>query len=95
MPKTRFEVTAPQARAVFVAGDFNQWDPAARRMKRAADGSGQFVGVVDLEPGRYEYKYVVDGEWVCCPKAPRTANPYGSENSVVEVPPAGRRGGAR
>ena len=43
------------------------------------------VALVDLEPGCYQYKYVVDDAWVCAPEGPRVQNDQGSENSVIEV----------
>jgi len=54
-------------------------------MKRERRGSDVFVAVLDLPPARYEYKYVVDGEWVCCPVAPRVSNAFGTQNSVIVV----------
>jgi len=83
--KVRFAVECPGAKKVFLAGDFNGWDPQARRMKRERRGSDVFVAVLDLPPARYEYKYVVDGEWVCCPVAPRVSNAFGTQNSVIVV----------
>jgi len=85
MAATRFEVTCPGAERVCLAGDFNSWDSTARKMKRTSREKGTFVAVVDLDPGRYEFKYIADGEWVCCPQAPRVSNSCGTENSVVEV----------
>jgi len=85
MTNARFEIECPGANAVYLAGDFNDWDPEARRMKRVRKGEPRFVAVLDLPPGRYEFKYVVDGEWMCCPHAPRVRNNQGTENSVVEV----------
>ncbi len=86
MAKVRFELKRSEAQQVFLAGEFNEWDPAARRMRRSARERDAFVAVLELAPGRYEFKYVVDGEWVCCPKAPTVPNDHGTENSVVEVP---------
>jgi hypothetical protein len=54
-------------------------------MKRVRKGQPLFVAVLDLAPGRYEYRYVCDGEWLCDPNAPCVPNEHGSENSVVEV----------
>lgn len=85
MVKERFAVEFEDADAVYIAGDFNDWDPEARRMKRMSKDEALFVAVVDLEPGTYEFKYVVDGEWRCCPDSPRAPNDVGEENSVVEV----------
>lgn len=85
MPHVRFEVRCPGAQKVFLAGDFNNWDPTARRMKRVRRGEDSFVAWIDLEPGRYEFKYVVDGKWCCCPSSERVPNALGDENSVIEV----------
>ena len=85
MPKIRFAVECPGAKTVHLAGDFNQWQ--GRRMRRARKGEDVFAVVLALKPGRYEFKYVVDGEWVCCPHAARVANALGTENSVIEVCP--------
>lgn len=87
MAKVRFQVEFPGALRTHIAGDFNGWDAGARRMKRMRKGEAVFVAVLDLPPGRYEYKYLVDGEWRCCPEAPRVRNDEGIENSVIEVAP--------
>jgi len=81
----RFEAAFPGAEAVFIAGDFNGWDPQARRMKRVRAGQDDFVAVVDLPAGTHQFKYVVDGEWLCCPSSPCVKNEHGTDNSVVEV----------
>ncbi|NOY81726.1 MAG: hypothetical protein GXP31_12085 [Kiritimatiellaeota bacterium] len=74
----------PGARKVFLAGDFNEWAPAARRMVRVKDGS--FRARMRLAPGRYEYKFVVDGKWTADPGAEGLApNGFGGYNSVVQV----------
>ncbi len=74
----------PMAMRVFLVGDFNDWDPSARRMVRSRDGS--FRARLELSPGEHEYKFVVDGKWEIDPTAPRqTGNAYGSLNSVVRV----------
>lgn len=71
---------------VFLVGDFNDWDPTARRMARYPK-DGTFRARVGVTPGRHEYKFVVDAEWVTDPEASETAtNPYGTGNSVVVVP---------
>jgi len=54
-------------------------------MTRVRKGKDTFVAVLDLAPGRHEFKYVVDGEWKCCPHAPRVPNDQGTENSLIEV----------
>ena len=85
MAKVRFEVKCPEASAVYIAGTFNDWDGTARRMKRAKKSEPLFVAVLDLPAGHHEFKYVVDGEWVCCPDAEKVTNEVGGQNSVIEV----------
>jgi 1,4-alpha-glucan branching enzyme len=85
MVRVRFELDSPGAKAVYLAGDFNEWNPTARRMKRVHKDTDTFVAQVNLSPGRHEFRYVVDGKWVCCPTSPRVPNTMGTENSVVEV----------
>ena len=59
-------VNLPNAHSVCVAGTFNNWDPAKTAMER--DGTG-WKATVSLLPGRYEYKFVVDGQWMSDPGA--------------------------
>jgi hypothetical protein len=41
---------------------------------------------VPLSPGRYEYRFVVNGEWVDDPKAKASVpNPHGGRNAVLVV----------
>ena len=80
------EFTDPNARAVFVAGGFNDWHPVVSEMLRAS--SGHWVKELTLPPGEHEYRLVVDGAWLTDPACPkRVANPFGSENSVLTVSP--------
>jgi hypothetical protein len=70
---------------VFLCGDFNRWAPQSMRMIRR-DGSGRWEKRLTLPPGRYEYRFIVDGIWMSDPRASaEVSNPYGSCNSVVEV----------
>jgi 1,4-alpha-glucan branching enzyme len=70
---------------VFLCGDFNQWAPQSLRMIRR-DCSGRWEKRLTLLPGRYEYKFIVDGQWISDPLgSAEVPNPYGSSNSVVEV----------
>ncbi len=72
------------ARTVAVVGSFNGWDPARGRMRRQRDGT--FRRRETLPPGRYEYKFFVDGRWFVDPDGEgRVPNPYGTENSMVAV----------
>ncbi|OGV78669.1 MAG: hypothetical protein A3K19_31725 [Lentisphaerae bacterium RIFOXYB12_FULL_65_16] len=75
---------AAEAREVFLVGDFNGWDPDARRMVKGKDGFCR--AKVKIEPGRYQYKFVVDGEWCHDPSAnAQVPNQYGTLNSIANV----------
>jgi hypothetical protein len=79
-----FTVNAPEAKKVVLCGEFNQWSPEATPMKRQSDG--RWMTTVALQPGRYQYKFVADGQWLPDPGAREAVpNPFGSLNSVVEV----------
>jgi 1,4-alpha-glucan branching enzyme len=79
-----FEFTHPTALTVCIAGTFNQWQPAAKAMHLA--GNGHWLKETALAPGTYEYRLVVDGQWMADPLATETvANPFGGRNSVLNV----------
>ena len=82
--KVVFELKAPTATSVAVSGDFNNWDPKGLPLKKKR--SGIWSVELSLQPGRYEYKFIVDGEWKIDPENKLTSpNPFGTENSVKEV----------
>jgi 1,4-alpha-glucan branching enzyme len=82
--KIPFEFYAPDAKKVCVVGSFNKWSTEAAPLKK--DRSGRWTTALELTPGRYEYRYVVDGSWQNDQRPVATvANPYGSRNSIVEV----------
>jgi len=85
MSKTRFSIEVPEARTVCLAGDFNDWDPQAVRLRRLRKGEDVFAATVEVPEGVHEFKYVVDGEWVCCPQCPRVLNGLGTENSLILI----------
>jgi hypothetical protein len=81
----RLIVVHPGARTVQVAGDFNGWDPA--RTPLAHVSGDAWAATLPLEPGRYEYMFVVDGhQWVADPFAlEQSADGFGSHNAVLDV----------
>ncbi|ODU23827.1 MAG: hypothetical protein ABS95_03060 [Verrucomicrobia bacterium SCN 57-15] len=82
----RIEFQDEQAEAVFIAGTFNDWRPSATPMIPL--GEGRWGKELSLAPGRYEYRLVVDGKWICDPAAAENvSNPFGSFNAVLIVPP--------
>lgn len=79
-----FVVAAAGANSVRIAGDFNDWNPDRTPMQPLRDGA--FFARLPLGPGRYNYRYVVDGHWMRDPANPRMEmNPYGEMNSVLEL----------
>ncbi len=80
----------PDAREVFLVGDFNNWDPRSDRMVKRG---GKFQKSKRLAPGEYQYKFVVDGEWHTDPDAPQVPNEYGTQNSVIRVTDESRERG--
>ena len=86
----RLVVVLPDAGTVEVAGDFNGWDPSRTPLTPAA--SGAWTVTLPLQPGRYEYMFVVNGQqWVADPFAvEQNDDGFGSQNAVLDVrPPAG------
>lgn len=76
-------------RQIAVAGDFNGWDPQVTPMTRD-EGLGVWQACVQVPPGRYHYRLVIDGNWVPDPYNTSTEeNPLGEVNNVVEVGHAG------
>lgn len=59
----------PDARAVYVAGSFNNWETNTLAMER--DDTGNWSVELSLPPGEYRYRLVVDGEWRDHPGAAR------------------------
>lgn len=79
----RFTFEAPDARSVQLAGDFNDWTPEAGEMELLG---GVWVKTLFLPPGRYRYRYVVDGRWQNDPLNPSVEpSPYGGHDSLVEL----------
>jgi 1,4-alpha-glucan branching enzyme len=82
--KIEFKLSAPQARWVGVAGDFNGWDPS--RLAARKDKAGVWKAEASLSAGTHEYKFVIDGRWITDPGCSRRAiNSFGSENSVLVI----------
>lgn len=83
---TRFVFIAPEASTVEMTGDFADWDPGAIRL-RDERGTGVWIADVPLEPGVYQYVFIVDGqEWRPDPQAvSQVEDGFGRENSVVIV----------
>lgn len=71
------------ARLVVVAGSFNDWNQSQVICGKEGD---EWVCRVDLAPGKYTYKFVIDGDWILDPANPDTEeDERGFTNSVVVV----------
>lgn len=71
------------AKQVFLAGDFNHWDPKAYAMKKQ---DGEWVFPVQLSAGKHLYKFVVDEKWIIDPDNKLwEQNEHGTGNSIVWI----------
>ncbi len=82
--RVRFNLYLPEVERVCLAGDFNNWDVISLPMKKEDDGFWE--ANIDLTPGRYEYRFWVNGVWYDDPNCHEMAeNPFGSQNCVRTV----------
>ena len=80
-----FTVHADKGKSVYVAGEFNNWDPTAKKMAYKAR-KGFYEAQLMLAAGTYQYKFVIDGTWCADPEnANAVPNDQGTFNSVIEV----------
>jgi len=80
-----FRLNLPGVKSATLAGSFNDWDLSHTPL--AKDPNGSWKTTVYLAPGRYEYRFVIDGaQWFSDPGAKESVpNGFGSTNSVVVV----------
>ncbi|MFH1288490.1 MAG: helix-turn-helix domain-containing protein [bacterium] len=79
-----FELNAPSVNEVLLIGDFNSWNTSGIQLKK--DKTGLWKLELELKPGKYEYKFIVDGKWQNDPVNTNTVlNSYGTTNSVKEI----------
>jgi 1,4-alpha-glucan branching enzyme len=80
--KVSFKMAAPEAKDVFLVGDFNDWNISANPLK--SNSKGIWNTSIKLAPGRYEYRFLIDGEWRNDPNSSSfVPNPFGSENCLL------------
>jgi hypothetical protein len=83
----RFELQAPEARAVAVVGSWNYWDPEAQKLGDR-DGDGIWEIEIPLRRGEeHQYQFLIDGQtWIPDPKAPlQVKDGFGGVNSVLQI----------
>lgn len=79
----RFEIRAPEAQSVQLAGSFSNWSPEISLDRLE---NGRWVAFVPLRPGVHDYAFRVDGErWLVDPSAPRVADGFGGFNSRLSL----------
>ncbi|MCM8760988.1 MAG: AAA family ATPase [Candidatus Omnitrophica bacterium] len=80
-----FNIDAPNAKNIFVVGEFNHWKiNDESRLSRLENG--KWEKRFTLAPGRYKYKFVVDGEWVLdSQNAEREQNSFGTFDSIINL----------
>ena len=84
--KVTFSIDAKDAKEVCVAGCFNKWSTESTPLKKLKGGT--FKGSLNLDINdSYEFKYVVDGEYINEPEADayKWSDYASSENSVIEL----------
>ncbi len=71
------------AKNVIISGTFNRWDESGFKMKQTDDG---WEVTLQLRPDIYQYKFIVDGNWVEDPQNPsKVENEHEGFNSVIDV----------
>jgi len=82
--KQTFSFQAPGAQSVMLVGDFTHWQDEPINLRKQKDGV--WKAAINLPPGTYHYRFLVDGEWRDDPEcALHVDNPFGDKNSVRQV----------
>ncbi len=80
-----FTIEAPKAKDIYLVGDFNHWKINDDSRLAKLEG-GRWEKKVGLAPGRYKYKFVVDGEWILdTSNIDREQNAFGTFDSIVKL----------
>lgn len=82
--KIPFLVKGVEAAKVVLTGDFCNWAEAGISLTQSR--AGEWRTTLELEPGEYQYRLLVDGEWRNH-EGPekRVPNPFGSDNCILLV----------
>ncbi|BEU04384.1 hypothetical protein OAG1_31840 [Agarivorans sp. OAG1] len=79
-----FTVMAKQAEQVYLAGEMSDWRPDVFQMKANDDGSWSIT--LYLAPGAWQYKFVIDGNWIADENNERAVDDSrGGFNSVLVI----------
>ena len=73
-----------EAKKVHLVGQFNNWDTHSIAMRKWNER--EWRTTLQLNPGRYEYKYLIDGAWAeNVPGTEKVQNSLGTNNLVISV----------
>ncbi len=75
----------PQARQVFLVGDFNGW--RQQELAMSPDKHGYWKATLHLPPGEYKFRYLADGHWFTDYAAFGVKEGAFGMDSVLWVPP--------
>jgi 1,4-alpha-glucan branching enzyme len=82
--KQQFSFNAPAAASVLLVGDFTHWQKNPIPLTKQANGV--WKAATALAPGKYQYRFLVDGEWRDDPDCTlRVDNPFGTKDDVLVV----------
>lgn len=80
-----FTLDMKGAEEVAVTGEFTNWSREGLPMERG-EQDGVWKILVDIKPGEYEYRFIVDGVWIKDPaNSDFVRNEFGQENSLLIV----------
>lgn len=80
-----FTFNSKTAQEVYLVGDFNNWT-VNESSRLTPKKNGSWEKRLDLKPGSYRYKFVVDGQWLHDPQSSQTeSNPFGGVDSILTV----------
>ncbi|MCO4761627.1 MAG: hypothetical protein KC502_09000 [Myxococcales bacterium] len=80
----------PGVKQVLLSGSFNGWATTAAKASILLDddGDGVWTTTLVLQPGQWQYKFIVDGTWLPDPTNPNKVDDgFGNKNSVLTVAP--------
>lgn len=84
LKKVPLKVKADGAKEVVLTGDFTAW--AKDKVRLTPTAGGEWITVLELAPGEYQYRLIVDGEWRDHAEASgKIGNPFGTQNCVLIV----------
>ena len=80
-----FALDARNAKEVRVTGEFTNWSREGMALSHDS-GDNLWKAVLDIPPGEYEYRFIVDGVWIRDPNnKDYIRNEFGQENSLLIV----------